>query len=76
MTKQDATSNSIGRFAKACQELRKELQENIVMNETEQLQVENSVALVQMGYIEWKRRNLSAKQAGSRKPGGAEVLDG
>lgn len=62
MIKKDTTS-SIARFAEVCQELRKEMQKNMVMNETEQLQLENSMALVQMGYVEWKRRNVLTKQA-------------
>jgi len=52
---------NIGRFSHACQAIHEAMKHNVPMTEAEQLKLENNLVLIQMGYVEWKRRNRSGK---------------
>ena len=52
---------NIGRFSQACQAIHEAMKHDVPMTEAEQLKLENNVVLIQMGYLEWKRWNRSAK---------------
>jgi hypothetical protein len=52
---------NIGRFSQACQAIHQAMKHDVPMTEAEQLKLENNLVLIQMGYLEWKRRNRSAK---------------
>jgi hypothetical protein len=45
----------------ACQAIHEAMKQDVPMTEAEQLKLENNVVLIQMGYLEWKRWNRSAK---------------
>ena len=46
-------------FYVAVQNLREEMEGDIPLNDFERFALENYIELLQMTYIEWKRRNLN-----------------
>lgn len=44
-------------FYKATQSLREAMESDLPLNDLERISLENYIALLQMTYIEWKRRN-------------------
>jgi hypothetical protein len=55
MTEDDA----LHRFCLVTEALRSAIEGDMVLDETDQLHLENRLALLHMAYAEWKRRNLS-----------------
>lgn len=47
----------IRNFYKATQRLREAMESDLPLNDLERISLENYIALLQMTYIEWKRRN-------------------
>jgi len=58
---------NIGRFSQACRAIHNAMRHNVLMTEAEQLKLENNLILIQMGYLEWKRRNKPAKTDALRR---------
>ena len=49
----------LNRLYMAIQNFRDAMEGEVILNEYEQLNLENYIALLQMTYMEWKRRNVS-----------------
>ena len=47
----------IHNFYRATQSLREAMESDLPLNDLERISLENYIALLQMTYIEWKRRN-------------------
>lgn len=47
----------IRNFYRATQSLREAMESDLPLNDLERISLENYIALLQMTYIEWKRRN-------------------
>ena len=47
----------IRNFYKSTQRLREAMESDLPLNDLERISLENYIALLQMTYIEWKRRN-------------------
>ena len=48
-------------FYLVVQNLREEMESDLPLNDFERVALENYIALLQMTYIEWKRRNLKSR---------------
>ncbi|HTL61062.1 MAG TPA: hypothetical protein VL261_05390 [Nitrospira sp.] len=55
MTDDDA----LHRFCQVTEALRTAIAADMALDETDQLRLENRLALLHMAYVEWKRRNLA-----------------
>ena len=55
MTDDDA----LHRFCLVTEALRSAMEGDMALDETDQLRLENRLALLHMAYVEWKRRNLT-----------------
>jgi hypothetical protein len=53
----DMEPTVIHNFYKATQSLREAMESDLPLNDLERISLENYIALLQMTYIEWKRRN-------------------
>jgi hypothetical protein len=54
-----ARPTALTSFFKATQDLREEMERDLALHEYYRLSLENHIALLQMTYIEWKRRNVA-----------------
>ena len=51
--------DTLNTFYLVTEALRRAMQADTPLDESEQLRLENHMALLHMAYVEWKRRNLS-----------------
>jgi hypothetical protein len=58
MTNED----TLNRFYLVTEALRSAMQVDMPLDESDQLRLENHMALLHMAYVEWKRRNLTRQR--------------
>jgi hypothetical protein len=57
-----ADEDRLNSFYQATEALRSAIQGDTALDESDQLRLENCLALLHMAYVEWKRRNLTRQR--------------